>query len=101
MRNFDWQGSSDSLASAARLMQAVYPPELTWHIPLNLNTMRSDVWAHSTGLFRDADKTMGSCARPAAHGVLVWRPQTSRADQLWVAAALNKKMSPSWHYWLI
>ena len=69
-------------------MQAIYPPELTWHIPLNLNAMRSDVWGALYRFFSGmVIKQWAAVQDQQLLGVLVWRPQSSRADQLWVAAA--------------
>ena len=69
-------------------MQAIYPPELTWHIPLNLTAMRSDVWGV---LYRFVSgmqiKQWAAVRDQQLLGVLVWRPQTGHADHLWVAAA--------------
>lgn len=66
-------------------MQATYPPELSWHIPLNLNALRNDLWGSLYRFFSGMMiKQWAAVHGQQLLGVLVWRPQAGRADQLWV-----------------
>jgi ribosomal protein S18 acetylase RimI-like enzyme len=69
-------------------LQATYPTEVTWHIPLNLNAMRSDFWG---GLYRLMSgmriEQWAAMRDQQLLGVITWRPQINQADRLWLAAA--------------
>lgn len=73
-------------------LQATYPAEVTWHVPLNLNAMRSDVWG---GLYRFISgmhvEQWAAMRDQQLLGVITWRPQTTQADRLWLAADPEKE----------
>jgi GNAT superfamily N-acetyltransferase len=69
-------------------LKAAYPPELTWHLPFNLNAFRPDVWG---GLYRFLTgiqvRQWSAVRRRNLLGILSWRPQPGHADHLWLAAS--------------
>jgi len=68
-------------------IQQNYPPEVTWHLPLNSKVIRSGLWGSIYRLFNKTrnrqwvaqhnDKTLAG---------LLWQTSNSYADLLWLAA---------------
>lgn len=69
-------------------LKTTYPPELTWHMPIDWNAMRTDAWG---GLYRFISgirvEQWAATRDQQLLGVLTWRPQTSQSDRLWLGAA--------------
>ncbi len=72
--------------------QAIYPAELTWHMPVNLFALRSDVWG---GLYRLVSgirvEQWAAMRDQQLLGVLTWQPHLGQADRIWLAAELENE----------
>lgn len=71
-------------------LERLYPPEVNWHMPFNLNALRPDLWG---GLYRFITgqhvKQWAAKHGNQLLGVLSWQPMANRADYLWLATRLE------------
>jgi ribosomal protein S18 acetylase RimI-like enzyme len=78
--------ASDWPLQRAWLSQA-YPPEISWHLPFNLNALRLDLWG---GLYRlmtgAAVVQWAALSNERLLGVMSWQLVQGRLDYLWLAA---------------
>lgn len=71
-------------------LTSLYPPSVTWHIPLDLGLLRPGIWGGLRRLFSER-----SIRQWSAHlggeliGVLSWQSSISQADQLWLATSVE------------
>lgn len=65
----------------------VYPPEITWHLPLDISLLRPGVRGFLARLFNDALVRQWSARhQERLLGVLTWQSTRAYADSLWLAA---------------
>jgi ribosomal protein S18 acetylase RimI-like enzyme len=73
-------------------LQATYPPELTWHMPVNFHALRSDVWGSLYRLVSGIRVEQWAATRDQQLlGVLTWQPHMGQADRIWLAAEPEKE----------
>lgn len=66
----------------------LYPPEVTWHLPLSLRLLRPGLLGFLTRLFSDAlTRQWSLCWDGRLQAVLAWQSTFGYADSLWLAAA--------------
>jgi ribosomal protein S18 acetylase RimI-like enzyme len=64
-----------------------YPAEISWHLPLNLNALRLDLWGGLYRFFANTPVTQwAALRREQLLGVLSWQLVQGRHDYLWLAA---------------
>lgn len=68
-------------------LQQTYPPELTWHLPLDLNSMRPTWTGSLHRLFTGVQiQQWAAYDHQQLIGVLSWQPRSDHADIFWLAA---------------
>ncbi|HJW91047.1 MAG TPA: GNAT family N-acetyltransferase [Anaerolineales bacterium] len=69
-------------------LQRLYPPELTWHLPMNLHVLRPGFWGAVYRFFSTASVSQWAAIQgQQLLGVLAWQAQIGQADRLWLAAS--------------
>jgi ribosomal protein S18 acetylase RimI-like enzyme len=64
-----------------------YPPEVTWHLPLNSKVLRSGLWGSICRLFnKTRNRQWVAQHDDKALAGLIWQTSNSYADLLWLAA---------------
>jgi ribosomal protein S18 acetylase RimI-like enzyme len=78
-RKDDWSSQGDWLAR-------LYPPEVAWHLPLNLNAFRSDMVGFIYRVFSGAGLKHWSVHNNGRlEGVVSWRSSSSYYNHFWLA----------------
>ena len=68
-------------------LERMYPPELTWHFPFNLNALRPDLWGGIYRFLAAIDVRQWAAERERKLlGVLSWQAHPDHADHLWLAS---------------
>lgn len=68
-------------------MRRSYPPEVTWHLPLDIHALRPGLRGILYRLFTGAQvKQFAATRQGRLLGVLVWQPLSRYTDNLWLAA---------------
>lgn len=69
-------------------LKQTYPPDLTWHLPLNLNALRPGLLGALQRLLSSTYIYQWSAQRnDHLLGVLTWQSNSTNANNLWLAAA--------------
>lgn len=67
-------------------LNSIYPPELTWNMPMDLNIFRPDVWGKVYRIFNFEFLRHWSVEREGElKGVLSWKHSSGFTDTLWLA----------------
>jgi ribosomal protein S18 acetylase RimI-like enzyme len=67
-------------------LQRMYPPELSWHFPLNLRSYRPSIWGNIKKLFSGNGCSHWSVQKDGRlYGVLTRQTSSNFADNLWLA----------------
>lgn len=76
-------------------LKCIYPPEMTWHFPFNLNALRPDLWGAIYRFLAAVDVRQWAVERERKLlGVLSWQSHPNQADHLWLASAQeNEEMA--------
>jgi ribosomal protein S18 acetylase RimI-like enzyme len=78
-RSSDWN-------TQLRWFERLYPPELTWHLSLNPNTLRPGLRGFLYRLFNDIQIQQWSAyVEKKLIGVLTWQASKAYADYIWIA----------------
>ncbi|MGE5124238.1 MAG: GNAT family N-acetyltransferase [Acidobacteriaceae bacterium] len=77
---------SDQWARQRQWLKRIYPPELEWHMPLDWNMFRPDVWG-KIYRFLNFELPQHWCVEKDGMlmGVLTWKHTTGYTDPLWLA----------------
>lgn len=68
-------------------LQQTYPPQLTWHLPFDLNSMRPTWTGYLQRMFIGVQlQQWAAYEHQQLIGVLSWQPRSNHADVLWLAA---------------
>jgi ribosomal protein S18 acetylase RimI-like enzyme len=68
-------------------LQQTYPPELSWHLPLDLNSMRPTWTGALQRMFTGVQlQQWAAYDQQLLIGVLSWQPRSNHAGVLWLAA---------------
>jgi GNAT superfamily N-acetyltransferase len=69
-------------------LQRLYPPELTWHLPFNLQLLSPSLIGAAYRFFSTASVSQWSAVRgKQLFGALAWQTQVGQPDYLWLAAS--------------
>ena len=69
-------------------LKQTYPPEVTWHLPLNLKTLQPGLLGALYRLFSGMQKQIWVAIRGKSPlGVLVWTPGSIHMDHLWLGTS--------------
>jgi ribosomal protein S18 acetylase RimI-like enzyme len=80
-RSQDWERQRSWL-------QATYPEELRWHLPLDFGFLQPGLWGSLQRAFGERRADQWSAERDGhLLGVLTWQSSSLEADRLWLAAA--------------
>ena len=80
----------------ARWLKQLYPPELTWHLPINLSVLRPGLIGAFSRILSGSFITQWSALRNGKlRGVLAWQSSRGFADTLWLAAPEENEESAS------
>lgn len=113
MRRTSWRGwpqaAAEALAPALRIrkrvdadwpmqkawLDAMYPADVRWHLPLKTSALRPGWQASLQRLFGDPRSMHWSAAQGKhLHAVLSWQSSTLEADRLWLAADPHDAQPP-------
>lgn len=69
-------------------LENLYPPEITWHLPFSLNSIRPDLWGTLYRLVIGRQLRQWAAYQGSQLlGVLAWQPLANHSDYLWLATA--------------
>jgi ribosomal protein S18 acetylase RimI-like enzyme len=71
-------------------IRQIYPPEIVWHLPLNLKALQPNLWGSLNRVFSGIQVRHWVALQGAATlAALAWQNLNSYADALWLAAPKN------------
>jgi len=71
-------------------LRDLYPPELTWHQPFHLATLRPGLIGSVYRFFAGSHIKQWAAQQGQRHiGILTWQPHTKHADHLWLASSAD------------